>query len=113
MKVSENLIAHKVREVVQLLLTGPFVNALFPPMPIETRLIGNDKQVTLYHIRDIFQRTYPYLCSSDKCPSNRSKAVSPVDVVSDMTLHEPKDGIGHIKEWERASSENAFISYKE
>ena len=126
---SENLIAHKVREVVQLLLTDAFVDAKyfwltnicsFSPDADRNILdsFGTDKQVTLYHTRDIFQRTYQYLCSSDKCPSNLSKAVSPVDVVSDMTLHEPKDGIGltlerSIKEWESASSENAFISCKE
>ena len=126
---SENLIAHKVQEVVQLLLTDAFVDTKyfwltnicsFSPDADRNVLdsFGTDKQVTLYHIRDIFQRTYQYLCSSDKCPSNRSKAVSPVDVLSDMTLHKPKDGIGltlerSIKEWESASSENAFISCKD
>ena len=96
-----------------------------PIPPLRTHLYGIRsgnvlREITCRtnHIRDIFQRTCQYLCSSDKCPSNLSKAVSPVDVVSDMTLHEPKNGIGltlerSIKEWELASSENAFISCKE
>ena len=66
----------------------------------------------------MFKRKYQYICSSHRCPSKSPETSLHENVVSDMTLHEPKRGAGlilvrSIKEWEVGSSEQALISCKE
>ena len=78
---------------------------------------GTDKQITFYHIRNLFRRRYDYFCSSNQCPSKSSPDQFLSDHVSDMTLHEPVDGIGSglersIREWELGTSKHALVSCK-
>ena len=76
-----------------------------------------DKQISLFIKRDLFQRRYQYLCSSSQCPSIYVGTDAPFDIISDMTLHDPRDGTGldlerSIKEWEDGSSTHALVSCK-
>ena len=65
----------------------------------------------------MFQRTYDFLCSSDKCPSNTINACPKNDTVDDMTLHVPdlpdKNSVQKsIEMWELGTSSKAAISCK-
>ena len=79
---------------------------------------GTDKQLTFYHIRDIFRRSYHFSCSSDNCPSKDTDISACIDVVNDMILHAPSNTdylslATSIQEWEQGSSHNALESCKE
>ena len=130
-KLFENEHRHvqQICEVVQLLLTDAFADAKyfwltnicgFSP-DLDRNILdsfGTDKQIILYHIQDLFQRKYIYLCSSDQCPTKTSAVESPAGIVSDTTLHEPSDGKDlslekSIKEWEDGSSKHSLVSCKE
>ena len=52
---------------------------------------GTDKQLIMYHIRNIFKRNYEFTCSSENCPSRKdtNDAHKSTAVVEDMTLHLP------------------------
>ena len=125
---SDHPIVKQIREVVQLLLTDAFNGAkhywlteICTFSPDSNNIInsrGTDKNITLYHIRNIFQRQYKYICSSDTCPSKTTDVDFPSIIICDMTLHKPNDGVGmsverSIMEWELGTSAHALVSCKE
>ena len=123
--------SHEVRkicEMIQLLTTEAFsdvkyfwltnVCAFLPDVHRKTLdTFGIDKQVSFYFIWGLFKRIYQYLCSFSQCPSKSVGTDSPFDIISDMTLHEPRDGTRldpdkSTKEWEDGSSKHALVSCK-
>ena len=119
----------KICEIAQLLLTESFVEAkvcwlinicsLTPDVEKGNfNAWGTDKQLTFYHIRDIFCRSYHFSCSSDNCPSKDTDISACTDVMNDMILHAPSNTdysslTASIQEWEQGSSHNALVSCKE
>ena len=77
---SEESLVQEICNVVQLLLTHDFNAAKFnwftkvcgvsPDGMGSLNMFATDKQVIMYQIKNMFRRTYEYLCSSDKCPSD-------------------------------------------
>lgn len=97
---SDDVLVKKISELLQLLLTESFVEAkLFRCTSICNMsltndivdLFGTDKQISFYHIRDLFTRKCQFNCTSNDCPTNSTCGVKP-DRVSFMTLHLPNAG---------------------
>ena len=117
----------KVAEVVQLLLTDDNQAAKYIWLSQICNLSSdrnglidafeNDKQKTMYPLRDIFRRRYTYSkCSSKHCPLNSLDVNT--DEISDVTLHNPDkvdvdDKLSQsIKEWELGTSTKNLVSCK-
>ena len=122
-------LVQNICNVVQFLLTNDFNSAKFSWLtsicglsPNSSGLLnsfGTDKQLIIFHIKNIFQRNYNFTCSSENCPS-QNHLVNQSGVVEDMTLHEPcsldrdENAIAKsIKMWELGTSDAATISCKE
>lgn len=126
---SDHDLVKKISELLQLLLTESFVESkvfwlssicnLSPTINSGVfDIYGTDKQISFFHIRHLFRRSYHFQCSSYHCPSNLTNEESKSDHVSNMTLHLPNtvDDISieaSIREWEEGTSQNALVSCKE
>ena len=126
---SDHDLVKKISEVLQLLLTESFFEAkyfwltsicnLSPTIDSGVLdIYGTDKEISFFHIRHLFRRSYHFQCSSYCCPSNMSDEGSNSDEVSNMTLHVPNT-VGDIsieasiREWEEGTSQNALVSCKD
>ena len=126
---SDHDLVKKISEVHQLLLTESFFEAkyfwltsicnLSPTIDSGVLdIYGTDKEISFFHIRHLFRRSYHFQCSSYCCPSNMSDEGSNSDEVSNMTLHVPNT-VGDIsieasiREWEEGTSQNALVSCKD
>ena len=89
---------HQVNEIIQYLLTNNFISAKYawftqicnmtPDSNGNIDTYGDDKQITLYPLRNIFRRKYEFsICSSDQRPLNFADVKN--DVISDMNLYSP------------------------
>ena len=124
---SDHPLVGKVAEVVQLLLTDDNQAAKYIWLSQICNLSSdrnglidafeNDKQKTMYPLRDIFRRRYTYSkCSSKHCPLNSLDVNT--DEISDVTLHNPDkvdvdDKLSQsIKEWELGTSTKNLVSCK-
>ena len=127
---AEDSLVEKICNVVQLLLTHEFNAAKFDwftkiyGVSLEgsdsLNMFGTDKQLIMYQIKNIFQRTYDFFCSSNKCPSNIVNICPKNDTVDDMTLHHDIPDLADktsvqksIEMWELGTSSKAAISCKE
>ena len=115
---SDHPIVKQIREVVQLLLTDAFNDDAKHYWLTEICTFSPDSNNIINSLGKIFQRQYKYTCSSDMCPSKTTDVDFPSDIICDMTLHKPNDGVGmsverSIMEWELGTSAHALVSCKE